>query len=207
MDSLCNLPGDIGYISQVFKYSSLAKPIVQNGSQSSSNIISSNSGTSNQTNSTISPKSSSTNTSLVTSSNSNSQVFTQISNSSNLPKVNPFNPVISRSFPIISLISLTQTDGKYWKLDVKDAQTKQESSQNTDQKSTKNSNDDLLNGTELQIWEDNSIAGNNLNQLFAYNTESNEIYYNPNRSLVPNKITNQSREFIQYPISLIKTMS
>ena len=85
------------------------------------------------------------------------------------------NPVITKSFPLISLGSLSNSAGKKWKLDIKDAQNKGLTGKDFTGK-------DLLNGNELQIWEE---VKDNLNQFFAYNTETNEIYYNPNRSQAP----------------------
>ena len=87
--------------------------------------------------------------------------MSQIFNINIAAKINT-DPVITKSFPLFSIVSKQDDDGKTWKLDVKDGVVDE--------------------GSELQVWEQ---TPNNLNQFFAYNTETNEIYYNPNKNLTP----------------------
>jgi Ricin-type beta-trefoil lectin domain len=72
------------------------------------------------------------------------------------------SPIISKSIPLISMISKMDTNGKKWKLDV--------------------ANGLVGEGSKLQVWES---FDENTNQMYAYNTETNEIYYNPNKNSTP----------------------
>ena len=68
-------------------------------------------------------------------------------------------PVVKVSIPLINILSDIKTNGKKWTLDVKAGVTGDNS--------------------ELFMWESTTA---NTNQMFAFNPETNEIYYNPSRT-------------------------
>jgi hypothetical protein len=71
-------------------------------------------------------------------------------------------PIVKTSLPLINILSNTTTNGKKWTLDVK--------------------NGNIGDNSELFVWE--GVVGNT-NQMYAYNPETSEIYYNPSRQVEP----------------------